>query len=137
MKNHLKYILLALTIVLALWALWQVNRVADQVRQAEEAKVRLWASAIGQRNQLAAATQQFFQQATLDEQRKMQLYTDILESFADPDLATDMGFSLRYVNYIVDSSHTPIIITRSKDSVITVPQELAGENRGDRRPRVF
>lgn len=127
MKNHLKYILLALTIVLALWALWQVNRVADQVRQSEEAKVRLWASAIGQRNQLAAATQQFFQQATLDEQRKMQLYTDILESFADPDLATDMGFSLRYVNYIVDSSHTPIIITTARDSVITVPQELAGQ----------
>ena len=126
MKTHLKYILLALTILLALWALWQVHRVAEHVRQTEEAKVRLWANAIDQRNQLAAATQEFFQQATLDEHRKMELYTDILQSFADPDLATDMGFSLRYVNYIVDSSHTPIIIT-SRDSIITVPQELAGQ----------
>ena len=127
MKSHLKYTLLALTILLALWALWQVHRVADQVRQTEEAKVRLWANAIGQRNQLAAATQEFFQQATLDEHRKMQLYTDILQSFGDPDLGTDMGFSLRYVNYIVDSSHTPLIITTARDSIITVPQELAGQ----------
>ena len=39
----------------------------------------------------------------------------------------DLKFSLAYVNYIVDSSHTPIIITKSRDSVITVPQELAGQ----------
>ena len=127
MKNRLKYILLALTIILALVALWQVRRVAEQVRMSEEAKVRLWASAIGQRNQLAAATQQFFQEATLDEHRKMELYTDILQSFADPDLSTDLGFSLRYVNYIVDSSRTPIIITTARDSLITVPQEMAGQ----------
>ena len=126
MKNRLKYILLGLTLALSLVALWQVRRVADQMRESEEAKVRLWASAIGQRNQLAEATQKFFQQATLDEHRKMQLYTDILESFADPDLGTDMGFSLRYVNYIVDSSRTPLIITTARDSVISVPQELAG-----------
>ncbi len=126
MKPRLKLILLALTIMLSLVALWQVHRVAEQVRLSEEAKVRLWASAIGQRNQLAEATQRFFHEATLDEHRKMELYTDILQSFADPDLGTDMGFSLRYVNYIVDSSHTPIIITSAQDSIITVPQELAG-----------
>jgi signal transduction histidine kinase len=126
MKPRLKLILLALTIMLSLVALWQVHRVAEQVRLSEEAKVRLWASAIGQRNQLAEATQRFFHEATLDEHREMELYTDILQSFADPDLGTDMGFSLRYVNYIVDSSHTPIIITSAQDSIITVPQELAG-----------
>ena len=127
MKQRLKLIVLTLTIGLALLALWQVQRIADQVRQSEEAKVRLWASAIGQRNQMAAATAHFFQQATLDEHRKMQLYTDILQSFNDPDLGMDLKFSLAYVNYIVDSSHTPIIITKSRDSVITVPQELAGQ----------
>lgn len=127
MKQRLKLIVLTLTIGMALLALWQVQRVADQVRQSEEAKVRLWASAIGQRNQMAATTAHFFQQATLDEHRKMRLYTDILQSFNDPDLSTDLKFSLAYVNYIVDSSHTPIIITKSRDSVITVPQELAGQ----------
>lgn len=127
MKNRLKYILMALTIALAFVALWLVQSVAGQVRQSEEAKVRLWASAIGQRNQLADVTQQFFQEATLDEHRKMELYTDILQSFADPDLNTDLGFSLRYVNYIIDSSRTPIIITTSRDSIISVPQELAGQ----------
>ncbi len=127
MKQRLKLIVLTLTIGMALLALWQVQCVADQVRQSEEAKVRLWASAIGQRNQMAATTAHFFQQATLDEHRKMRLYTDILQSFNDPDLSTDLKFSLAYVNYIVDSSHTPIIITKSRDSVITVPQELAGQ----------
>lgn len=127
LKGRLKLIILTLTIGLALLALWQVQRVAKQVRESEEAKVRLWASAIGQRNQMAAATAHFFQQATLDEHRKMQLYTDILQSFNDPDLSTDLKFSLAYVNYIVDSSHTPIIIAKARDSIITVPQELAGQ----------
>lgn len=126
MKNRLKYILLSVTVVLALVALWQMRRVAEQVRRSEEEKVRLWAEAIGQRNQLSEATRQFFQAATLDEHRKMQLYTDILQSFGDPDLGSDLGFSLRYVNYIVDSNRTPIIITTARDSIISVPQELAG-----------
>lgn len=117
---------MGVTVVMALVALWQVQRIAEQIRKSEEEKVLLWASAIGQRNQMAEATAQFFQQATLDEHRKMQLYTDILQSFNDPDLTTDLKFSLAYVNYIVDSSHTPIIITSSRDSIITVPQELAG-----------
>ena len=126
MRNRLKLPLLALTIALALVALWEVRRTAEQVRAGEEAKVRLWAAAVAQRNQLAEATQSFFQEATVDEHRKMQLYTDILQSFGDPDLNTDLGFSLRYINYIVDSSRTPIIITTARDSIITVPQELAG-----------
>lgn len=41
MKNRLKYILMALTIALAFVALWLVQSVAGQVRQSEEAKVRL------------------------------------------------------------------------------------------------
>ena len=127
MKQRLKWIIMGVTIALALVALWQVQHIAEQVRQSEEEKVRLWATAIGQRNQMAAVSAQFFQQATLDEHRKMRLYTDILQSFNDPDLTTDLKFSLAYVNYIVDSSRTPIIITTAKDSVITVPQELAGQ----------
>lgn len=127
MKQKLKLIVLVITIAMALLALWQVRRVAEQVRESEEAKVRLWASAISQRNQMALETQRFFQEATLDEQRKMRLYTDILQSFNDPDMGADLQFSLAYVNYIVDSSHTPIIITTARDSIITVPQELAGQ----------
>ena len=127
MKGRLKFILLTLTILLALAALWQVQRVAGEIRREEEEKVRLWANAIGQRAHMLEATQEFFAQATLDEHRKMQMYTDILQSFNDPDLSTDLRFSLAYVNYIVDSSHTPIIITTSRDSIISVPQELAGQ----------
>ncbi|MBR1785487.1 MAG: HAMP domain-containing histidine kinase [Bacteroidales bacterium] len=126
MKSRVKYILAGLLLALALVALWQVQSVADRLRQNEEQKVRLWASAIGQRNQLATATQQFFQAATLDEQRKMRLYTDILQAMGDPGQDADLSFSLRYVNYIVDSARTPIIITTSRDSIISVPRELAG-----------
>jgi len=127
MKTRLKWFITILTIALALLALWQVQHVASQVRQSETEKVRLWANAIGQRARLVDATQQFFQQATLDEHRKMEMYTNILQSFNDPDLTTDLQFSLAYVNYIVDSSHTPIIITTARDSMITVPQELKGQ----------
>ena len=127
MKQKLKLILMAIAIVLALFALWQVQHIAGQVRESEEAKIRLWANAIAQRNRMAEVTQHFFQQATLDEHRKMRLYTDILQSFNDPDMSTDLRFSLAYIHYIVDSAHTPIIITTAKDSIITVPQELAGQ----------
>ena len=127
MKQQLKLVVLSLTIVLALAALWQVQRVAREVRHEEQEKVRLWAGAISQRAHMLEVTQRFFEQATLDEHRKMQIYTDILQSFNDPDLSTDLRFSLAYVNYIVDSARTPIIITTARDSIISAPQELAGQ----------
>ncbi len=126
MREKIKLLLMALSLLLALFALWQVQKTAEEVRQSETAKIRLWANAIGQRNQMAAVSNHFFQQATLDEHRKMRLYTDILQSFNDPDQSVDMRFSLAYIHYIVDSARTPIIITSTTDSVITVPQELAG-----------
>ena len=126
MKQKLKLILMSLSIVLALFALWQVDNIAREVKESEESKIRLWANAIAQRNGMAEATQHFFEQATLDEKRKMRLYTDILQSFNDPDQSIDMRFSLSYIHYIVDSAKTPILITTASDSIITVPQELAG-----------
>ena len=127
MRIRLKWILLALTTALALVALWQVHTIAEAVRHEEEENVRLWANAISQRAHIMEVQQQFFAEATLDEHRKMEMYTNILQSFNDPDMGSDLRFSLAYVNYIVDSSHTPIIITTAKDSMITVPQELAGQ----------
>ncbi|MBP5677639.1 MAG: HAMP domain-containing histidine kinase [Bacteroidales bacterium] len=137
MKQKLKWIMLAATVALALLALWQVQKTAEAIRQEEEEKVRLWANAISQRNQLVSASTQFFQEATLDEHRKMQLYTDILQSFGTSNFNTDLGFTLRYINYIVDSSRTPIIITTSADSIITVPQDLAGQKLEGEQLREF
>lgn len=126
MKQKLKLILMLLSIALALFALWQVDNIARQLRDSEQSKIRLWANAIAQRNQMSTVTNQFFQEATLDEQRKIRLYADILQSFNDPDQSVDLRFSLAYVNYIIDSAKTPIIITDA-DSIITVPNELAGQ----------
>lgn len=57
MKQRIKLILMALAIALALFALWQVQHIAGQVRESEEAKIRLWANAIAQRNRMAEVTQ--------------------------------------------------------------------------------
>lgn len=127
MKQRIKIILMIVAILLALFALWQVQGIVGQVRRAEESKIRLWAYAIAQRNRLSDVSQEFFRRATVDERRKIALYTDILQSFNDPNQSVDLRFSLAYVNYIVDSAKTPIIITTSRDSIITVPQELAGQ----------
>ncbi|MCQ2297407.1 MAG: HAMP domain-containing histidine kinase [Bacteroidales bacterium] len=121
-----KWILLAITVALAFVALWQINHIATQIRQSEQAKVRIWANAIGQKMELVNHTERFFEQVTLDEHRKMQLYTNILQSFNNSDANLDLSFSLAYVNYIVDSSHTQLIIT-DKDSIITTPRELSGK----------
>ena len=127
MKSRMKWILMGVTVALALLALWQVQHTAGQIRHTEEEKIRLWAGAISQRAQLIEAAQGFFAEATLDEHRKMEMYTNILQSFNDPDLNADLKFSLAYVNYIVDSARTPIIIASARDSIISVPQELRGQ----------
>ena len=124
--KKIKWIILGVTVLLAFFALWQMDRIASQIKAAEQEKVRLWANAIGQKIELVNHTEAFFKQAQIDERRKMQIYTDILQSFNNPNFNSDLDFSLDYVHYIVDSSETPLIIT-GKDSIITTPSELAGQ----------
>lgn len=120
-----KWIILSITILMALFALWQIDHVANQIRQSEEEKVRLWANAISQKAELVSSSDEFFRQAKIDERRKIRIYTDILESFNKRNIGSDAEFSLAYVNYIIDSSELEIIIT-DKDSIITAPHELSG-----------
>lgn len=124
--KKVKWIVLAVTVSLAIAALWYINRIANQIRESEQAKITLWANAISQRAQLVSHSDEFFSQVALDEHRKMQMYADVLRSFNDDDIGSSMKFSLAYVHYIVDSCETAIIIT-NRDSIITVPQELAGQ----------
>ena len=121
-----KWIILAITILLAGFALFEIYNLSSQIRKSEEEKVRLWANAISQKAQLVNYSETFFAHVALDEHRKMEMYTNILRSFDRMSENSDADFSLDYVRYIVDSSETAIIITNS-DSIITVPNELAGQ----------
>lgn len=125
MKNA-KWIVLAITVLLAGFALFEINNLSNRIRQSEEEKVKLWANAISQKAQLVTSSEEFFSKVALDEHRKMQMYTNILRSFDRMDMGADADFSLDYVRYIVDSCETAIIIT-DRDSIITVPSELAGQ----------
>ncbi len=120
-----KWIILAVTVLMAAFALFEINNISNQIRKSELEKVKLWANAISQKAQLVNYSEEFFSQVALDEHRKMELYTNILRSFDQMDMG-EADFSLDYVRYIIDSSETDIIIT-DRDSVITVPQELAGQ----------
>lgn len=122
---RVKWIILAVTVGLSIFALWEINNISTQIRHSEKQKVRIWAQAISQKAQLMSYSDEFFRQVGLDERRKMQMYTDILQSFNSPDAGSDLKFSLAYVNYIVDSCKTDLIIT-DKDDIITVPQEMGG-----------
>lgn len=129
--KRVKWIILSITILLAAFALIEINRLSTQIRKSEQEKVKLWANAISQKAQLVNYSETFFAQVALDEHRKMEMYTNILKSFDKMDGGADADFSLDYVRYIVDSSETAILIT-DRDSVITVPSELAGQKlRGD------
>lgn len=131
-----KWILLAVTIVLAFVALWQINRIGNQIRTSETQKVKLWASAVNQKAQLVKTTDQFFHSISIDEHRKMQMYIDVLQSFNNAEPDANLGFSLAYVKYIVDSCQTPILIV-DKDSVVTVPQEWSGQKLSDSLRHAF
>lgn len=121
-----KWIILSITLLLAGFALLEIYNLSEQIRKSEEEKVRLWANAISQKAQLMNYSEEFFAHVALDEHRKMEMYTNILRSFDRMEGGSDADFSLDYVHYIVDSCETAIIIT-NKDSVITVPSELAGQ----------
>ncbi len=117
-KRQWKLSLLIFTIILGFVALWLINKFAQQIKTSEQEKVTLWASAINQRAQLISSTEAFFNEVSVDERRKMELYIDILKSFNRDDLGTDVDFMLSYVSYVVDSSRTPFVIFNS-DSLIT------------------
>ncbi|MBR1644188.1 MAG: HAMP domain-containing histidine kinase [Bacteroidales bacterium] len=119
------WILLVITTVLALVSLLLINSMIGRVRESEEEKIKLWASAISQKSEMMHHTEQFFKQAELDERRKLQLYANVLQSFNESDQQGNLSFSLAYVNYIVDSCKTPIIITYD-DSTIVIPKEMKG-----------
>ena len=121
-----KWIILAITVLLAGFALFEIYALSNQIRRTEQEKVKLWANAISQKAQLVNYSEQFFASVARDEHLKMEMYTNILRSFDSKDMGADVDFSLDYVRYIVDSSETAIIIT-DKDSLITVPSELAGQ----------
>lgn len=128
---RVRWILLSIAVLMAIAALVEINLLASRIRDAEEDKVRLWAQAISQKAQLVDYSEQFFLEVGLDERRKMELYADVLRSFDRTEAGSDVELSLSYVRYIVDSSHTDIIITNG-DSVITAPSELAGQKlRGE------
>ncbi|MBQ0016782.1 MAG: hypothetical protein KBT04_07350, partial [Bacteroidales bacterium] len=112
---------------MAIFALWQVNHLASQIQRAEEDKVRLWANAISQKNQLVKYTEDFFAQITTDEQRKMDLYAQVLRTLGNEDLRADIEFSLSYVNYIMDSTRTSTIIT-NHDGYITSCRNIMNDS---------
>lgn len=124
--KKVKWIILSITVLLAGFALVEINIVSNQIRKSEQEKVKLWANAISQKAELVNYSEEFFANVALDEHRKMEMYTNILKSFDKMDMSSDADFSLDYVRYIVDSSETAILIT-DDDSIITVPSELAGQ----------
>ena len=113
-----KWIIMTISIILGLAALWIINTFAQQIRKSEEEKVRIWAGAISQKAELVTSTETFFNEVAIDERRKVKLYIDVLQSFNNKDLGSDAEFYLSYVSYIVDSSRTPFMIL-DKDSTIT------------------
>lgn len=135
-RTLIKWSILTISILLALIALYYINHVVNQLRQTEEERVTLWAKTVVQKTELMKHTEAFFRHSSLDERRKIQMYTDILESFNNTDMNTDIAFSLAYVHYIVDSSNTPIVVT-DKDSIITVPHILKGKKMRGRLLKEF
>ncbi|MCQ2295249.1 MAG: HAMP domain-containing histidine kinase [Bacteroidales bacterium] len=126
-----KWILLALVVALAAFALFEISHLSRQIRINEQEKVKLWANAITQKAQLVSYSEEFFANVALDEHRKMEMYINILRSFNHMDANADASFSLDYVSYIIDSCETAILIT-DRDSIITVPNELSGQKlRGE------
>ena len=61
-----KWIILSISLLLGLVALWTINSFAKQIRLSEQEKVRLWANAISQKSELMSSTETFFNEVGID-----------------------------------------------------------------------
>lgn len=114
-RPRTRWILLAITVVLAIASLWEVYRISEQIRRSEQEKVRLWAAAIGQRAQLVAHTEAFFNQIADDEHAKMEFYTRAQQIAVTQNLAGNVG--LFFTDYITANHTIPVIITDDQGTI--------------------
>lgn len=121
-KVKTRWSILALTVLLAIAALWEVNRIAQQIKVSEEQKVKIWANAITQRAQLVTYTEQFFEEVAEEEHSKMEFYTRAQQIAVTQDLSGSPA--LFFTDYITANHTIPVIVT-DEDSNITAYNNVA------------
>lgn len=115
-KTRLRWILLATTVLLAFVAIWQISRIATQIRKSEEEKVRIWAAAIGQRAELVAHTEVFFSHIAEEEHAKMEFYTRAQQIAVSQQLNNTV--SLFFTDYITANHSIPVIVTDDRGYIM-------------------
>ncbi len=120
-KNRWKLILLSAAIVLAFLALFQINRIVQQLKKEEQEKVKLWASAISKKNELVRHTEDFFKKIREEERKRMLLYLEAQKNIIEQPLAMELSF---YVKVIEENTTIPIIIT-NENNLIQITQNVA------------
>ena len=108
-SRNIKWIVLAVTVLLALAALWEVNNISRQIRISEQQKVQIWAAAIGQKAQLVSYTEAFFNEVAAEERSKMELYTRAQQIAFTQPLNNTVG--LFFTDYIIANRTIPVIVT--------------------------
>lgn len=104
-----KWVLLSITILLALGSLVAVYNLQIQLRDSELQKVKLWAAAISQKAQVMNATEDFFEEVAIEEHAKMEFYTRAQQMAFTEQLSTKA--SLFFTDYITANHTIPVIIT--------------------------
>ena len=67
--KKIKWFILVATVVMAAFALFEINNLSTQIRNSELQKVKLWAQAISQKAELVSYSEEFFASVALDEHR--------------------------------------------------------------------
>lgn len=111
-----RWILLGITVAMALVALFVINRIGHQIARSEQQKVQIWAAAIAQKAQLVNYMEAFFEEVATEEHSKMEFYTRAQQMAFTQSL--NNSASLFFTDYITANRTIPVIIT-DKDSNIT------------------
>lgn len=114
-SKNIRWILLAVTVLLALVALWQMNRIARHIEISEEQRVKVWATAIGQRAQLVKYMDGFFQQVASEEHSKMEFYTRAQQIAVTEDIENDLA--LFFTDYITANHTIPVMIVDENNNI--------------------
>ena len=114
-KQRWKIILLIAALVIAGITLWYSNSIADQIRQEEQLKVKLWSQAIQQRAQLVNYTEALFEDLRSEEREKADRLARAYGLINDPPPDMDLTF---VTEYLWSNKTIPVLIFNEFDSIL-------------------
>ena len=107
-KRRWKILLFVSAMIIFLFSLLYIDRIARYISADERNKIRLWVDAISKKASLVNATDTFFSLIQEEERKKVQLWADANVKLIKAEYNEDLTF---YLNIIKSNNTIPVVLT--------------------------